>query len=232
MASRVDLSELCRKANLAVSGTKEELLQRLVGSDAFMAAVKNLKPRKKKAKAPAHVTPPGKKKATSVDKTIAKGLGKGVVVKQPQERKKSEYRVFCDAHRAAVVASGITRPADVMKKLAEMWGKGAKAKAEKTVNEIFTSQAMLPDEVLRAANLELVASSGSQFLYRKAAVAVQQVAGSSSSLPPRVFAWKCMKCQTNLRVKLNDTDPHKPIAFKTTCPSCSHTMHMTAPPSA
>ena len=39
MASRTDLADLCRKANLGVSGTKEEMLQRLVGSDAFMSAV-------------------------------------------------------------------------------------------------------------------------------------------------------------------------------------------------
>ena len=232
MASRVDLADLCRKANLAVSGTKEELLQRLVGSDAFMSAVKNAKPGGKKAKA--DVKP--KKKATSVDKTISKSLGKGVVIKQPLEKKKSEYRVFCDANRASVVAAGITRPADVMKKLAEMWGKGAKAMAEKrqTVNEVFLSPSKLPDDICRTAKLTLICSAGSQFLYSKDKSDGGSTSAAATAAPslPRVFAWKCVKCQKDLRVKLSDNDPSKPIAFKTSCPSCSHSMHMTAPPLA
>ena len=120
MASRQQLSDACRAVGVAHSGNKDDLLERLLGDQTVLDAIVGATAAQSSSVAKTTSTSKKEKK----EKKEKKSASDAGVKKAIEKRAPNAYQQFCNENRAAVVAAGVKDPKDVMKKLAEMWGKG------------------------------------------------------------------------------------------------------------
>lgn len=114
MATRSDLSELCRKANLAVSGTKQDMLDRLLGDDAVRAAIMG-----------AASTSSGTCTSGKCDVSKSKGIKKKPAgpkaLKSQSRHSGAEFAKFFNEKQGALVRAGVHGADEVRTLIENMW---------------------------------------------------------------------------------------------------------------
>lgn len=124
MVYRKQLSKLCQMHGVPSSGTKDEILARLVANETFVASLLSEK---------VHCSVRGREEKDDSGKKVSKTKLRCTEKATKSEKKKrvpNAYLQFCQEHRPDVVASGIKKQTDVFKKLGEMWsGDGSKSVA-------------------------------------------------------------------------------------------------------
>lgn len=120
MVYRHELSELCGMHGVSSEGTKEEMLVRLISSKTFVASLLS-----------SDTSKGGEGSRKAQGNSISNAPNAKKQKNDAQKKTQTSYQAFCKTHRADVVAAGITKQADVTKKLSEMWeGDSSHGKAE------------------------------------------------------------------------------------------------------
>ena len=112
MASRADLSELCRKANLAVSGTKQDMLDRLLGDESVRTAIMSASK--------------SSGKCTSGKCDVSKGIKKKAskaAVKSQSRHSGADFAKFFNEKQGALVRAGVHGADEVRTLIESMWDK-------------------------------------------------------------------------------------------------------------